>query len=131
MRNFVLPACNALRSNAGRRYNAQNDFGRYNMHIIFDSILMATNYSLQNPCYNLRSKQIIMDKEFHFTIWKEEKYYVAQCIEIDVASCGLSYQEALANVKEALELYLEDADPNEILEVESPQLAVSTIKVHA
>lgn len=72
-----------------------------------------------------------MDKEFHFTIWREGKSYIAQCIEIDVASCGDSYQEALANVKEALELYLEDADPDEILEVESPQLAVTTIKVHA
>ncbi len=92
---------------------------------------MATNYLLQNPCYNLQNKQIIMDKEFHFTIWREGKSYIAQCIEIDVASCGDSYQEALANVKEALELYLEDADPDEILEVESPQLAVTTIKVHA
>jgi predicted RNase H-like HicB family nuclease len=40
-------------------------------------------------------------------VWKEGKYYVAQCLNIDVSSFGKTRQEALAclDVDEALELY--------------------------
>jgi len=41
-------------------------------------------------------------------ISKEEGEYVALCPELDVASQGDSIEEALANLKEAVELYLED-----------------------
>ncbi|MBN1940879.1 MAG: type II toxin-antitoxin system HicB family antitoxin [Candidatus Diapherotrites archaeon] len=41
-------------------------------------------------------------------ISKEENEYVALCPELDVASQGDSIEEALANLKEAVELYLED-----------------------
>lgn len=34
--------------------------------------------------------------------------FVAQCLEIDVASQGDSPEEALGNLKEALELYFEE-----------------------
>ena len=39
---------------------------------------------------------------------KEENWYVAKCLENSVASQGKSVEEALANLKEALELYFED-----------------------
>jgi len=35
------------------------------------------------------------------------KWYVSQCLEVDVASQGESEEEALESLKEALELYLE------------------------
>jgi predicted RNase H-like HicB family nuclease len=38
---------------------------------------------------------------------REGKWYVSQCLEIDVASQGESEEEALANLKEALELDFE------------------------
>lgn len=41
-------------------------------------------------------------------ISKEEGEYVALCPELDVASQGDSIEGALANLKEAVELYLED-----------------------
>jgi predicted RNase H-like HicB family nuclease len=41
-------------------------------------------------------------------ISKEGCEYVALCPEIDVASQGDSVEAALANLKEAVELYLED-----------------------
>ncbi len=41
-------------------------------------------------------------------ISKEEGEYVALCPELDVASQGNSIEDALANLKEAVELYLED-----------------------
>ncbi len=35
---------------------------------------------------------------------------VAQCVDVDVASQGATVDEALANVREALELYFEGED---------------------
>jgi len=42
-------------------------------------------------------------------ITREDDGYVAQCIEVDVASQGSTIEESLANLREALELYFEDA----------------------
>ncbi|HEV2376313.1 MAG TPA: type II toxin-antitoxin system HicB family antitoxin [Streptosporangiaceae bacterium] len=41
---------------------------------------------------------------------QEEDWYVAQCLEVDVASQGRTINEALANLAEAVELYLEEVD---------------------
>ncbi len=38
---------------------------------------------------------------------QEEGWYVAQCLEVDVASQGESEAEALANLREALHLHFE------------------------
>jgi predicted RNase H-like HicB family nuclease len=43
-----------------------------------------------------------------FYVYKEEPYYVAQCINVDVSSFGDSIEEAIKNLKEAVALYLED-----------------------
>ncbi len=48
--------------------------------------------------------------EFSAVITKEGKWYVALCPELDVASQGKTVEEALSNLKEALELYLADED---------------------
>ena len=45
---------------------------------------------------------------------KEADMYVALCPELDVASQGVTVEEAIANLKEAVELFLECADPGEI-----------------
>ena len=42
-------------------------------------------------------------------IWKEAEGYVSKCPELGVASCGDSFDEALGNLREAVELYLENA----------------------
>lgn len=36
---------------------------------------------------------------------------MAQCLEVDVASQGRTEEEALQNLKEALELYFEEPQP--------------------
>ena len=43
---------------------------------------------------------------FTATIHKEETIYVATCIETGTVSQGNSLEEAVANLKEATELYL-------------------------
>ena len=45
---------------------------------------------------------------------KEGDIYVSLCPELDVASQGLTVEEATANLKEAVELFLECADAEEI-----------------
>ena len=45
---------------------------------------------------------------------REGDGYVALCPELDVASQGQTVEEAVANLKEATELFLECADPSEI-----------------
>jgi len=46
---------------------------------------------------------------YQSVIYQEGKYYVAQCLNVDVSSFGDTEQEALTSLQEALELYLEDA----------------------
>jgi predicted RNase H-like HicB family nuclease len=48
-----------------------------------------------------------MKRPFSATVWREGDWYVTQCLEIDIASQGETEEEALANLKEALELHLE------------------------
>ncbi len=47
-------------------------------------------------------------KSFSALVYKEDNFYVAKCIEVEVASQGKTKKEALTNLKEALELYFED-----------------------
>lgn len=57
-------------------------------------------------------------------VWKEGKYYVAQCLNVDVSSFGKTRKEALANLDEALELYFEDIKPDKknLLKIERPEI---------
>ena len=48
---------------------------------------------------------------FTASISQEGELFVAQCLEIDVASQGKSEDDAINNLKEALELYLEPPRP--------------------
>ena len=51
---------------------------------------------------------IAMKRPFAATVWREGDWYVSQCLEVDVASQGETEEEALANLKEALELSFEE-----------------------
>ncbi|MBI5022586.1 MAG: type II toxin-antitoxin system HicB family antitoxin [Candidatus Magasanikbacteria bacterium] len=48
--------------------------------------------------------------KFHFnTIFeKEGEYFIAKCLELGVVSQGKTIEEAQKNLKEAVDLYLED-----------------------
>ena len=48
-----------------------------------------------------------MKRSFSASVWREGDWYVSQCLDVDVASQAKSQEEALANLKEALELYFE------------------------
>jgi predicted RNase H-like HicB family nuclease len=48
-----------------------------------------------------------MKRPFAATVWREGDWYVSQCLEVDIASQGETEEEALANLREALELHFE------------------------
>jgi len=51
-----------------------------------------------------------LEKKFSAVITKEGKFFVSYCPELGVSSQGVSEKSALSNLKEAVELYLEE-DP--------------------
>ena len=53
-------------------------------------------------------------QSFTAILEREGDLYVALCPELDVASQGSTVEEVTANLKEAVELFLECADPKEI-----------------
>lgn len=59
---------------------------------------------------------------------REEDMYVAECPEVGTVSQGLTVEEALANLKEATELYLEEFP---LKDVEKPLLTTFEVAVNA
>jgi predicted RNase H-like HicB family nuclease len=61
---------------------------------------------------------------------KEDDLFVALCPELDVASQGATVEEATANLKEAVELFLECADPEEIRQCLHSEIFVTRFEAH-
>jgi len=57
-------------------------------------------------------------------IYKGEKYYVAECNNISVVTQGKTLDETIANLKEAVNLYIEGEDLAELGLLESPKLLI-------
>ena len=55
-----------------------------------------------------------MTYTFSAIIEHEGAWYVATCPELDVASQGHTIEEATKNLHEAVQLFLETADPKEL-----------------
>lgn len=67
-------------------------------------------------------------KTFTAVLHKEEDMYVVECPEVGTVSQGSTIEEALANLKEATELYLEEF-PN--IKIEKPLLTTFEVAVNA
>lgn len=70
-------------------------------------------------------------KRIHTIVWRENKWFVAKALEVEVASQGKTEKEALANLKEALELYFEDMSGIELAKVNKPKLQDISIQINA
>ncbi len=57
-----------------------------------------------------------MSKKFTAVITKEEDWYVSHCVELGVVSQGKTIEQAQANLKEAVELYLESFGSDDLPE---------------
>ena len=51
-----------------------------------------------------------MTRTLKYIVQKEGKFYVSQCLNVDVASFGYSVQEAIDNLNDALMLFFEDKE---------------------
>jgi len=61
------------------------------------------------PCGRI----VVATTSYTAVIGKEDDLYTALCPELDVASQGTTVEEATSNLREAVELFLECADPEE------------------
>jgi len=79
-----------------------------------------------------RSVPIMGEKlTFSSVVWRESDMYVSWCPDLDIASQGETVEEALNNLKEAIELYFEDEDAQIPTEISQPILATVSVEVHA
>ena len=58
---------------------------------------------------------------FSVVVFKEGKSYSAWCPDVDVASQGDTVEEAIANLREAVELHLENLSTSELRELRRKQ----------
>ena len=70
-------------------------------------------------------------KNIHSIVWKEDNWFVAKAIEVEVASQGKNEKTALKNLKEALELYFDNNKKEDIVSVKEPKLQEIAISLHA
>ena len=56
---------------------------------------------------------------------KGERFYVAECLEVAVVTQGITLEETLANLQEAVALHLEGEDLAEIGLVKDPIILVT------
>ncbi|MEX2649358.1 MAG: type II toxin-antitoxin system HicB family antitoxin [Alphaproteobacteria bacterium] len=66
------------------------------------------------------------ESRFSASIWREGKWFVAQCLEVDVASQGRSESAALKNLGEALALHF--APP---VATEAPKVRPVAVRMRA
>jgi len=65
---------------------------------------------------------------FDVVITKEGKLYASWCPQLDIASSGTTIEEARKNLKEAIELYLEDKDAK--IPTDDSSVTLTSIEVY-
>ena len=65
-----------------------------------------------------------MSIKYNVIIQKEENWYVAKCLDNNIASQGKTIEAAMKNLKEALELYMQNEEP-----VKPKEIYITTLEV--
>jgi predicted RNase H-like HicB family nuclease len=69
-----------------------------------------------------------MPTSFKYVVYREGEYWVSQCLNVDVSSFGDTQEEAVKNLREAVELYLEDENLTDLYhEVSETMLGETSI----
>ena len=69
-----------------------------------------------------------MERRLSYVLYQEGDGFVARCLDVNVASEGDSEAEAIDNLREALELYFEDADELDLPPVTHAHVDSLTLK---
>lgn len=67
-----------------------------------------------------------MTQHFSASIWQEDDWYIAQCLEVDVASQGKTRAEAIENLREALYLHF-----TPLIATVTPDITTVEVDLHA
>jgi predicted RNase H-like HicB family nuclease len=67
-------------------------------------------------------------KTMSFVVWQEDNQYIAQCLNAEVSSFGDTIDEAIKNLKEAVELYFQN-EKIELKEIGNIFLGKETVNV--
>ena len=65
-----------------------------------------------------------MNVKYNVVIQREEEWYVAKCLDNNVASQGKTIEDALNNLKEAIELYNENEEA-----IKPKEIFITTLEV--
>jgi predicted RNase H-like HicB family nuclease len=66
-----------------------------------------------------------MKKDVSAVVWQEGEWFVAQCLDVDVASQGHTESEALDNLRDALQLYFTPPVATVLPQVQKIELEVA------
>jgi predicted RNase H-like HicB family nuclease len=67
-----------------------------------------------------------MKQSLSCVIWQEGRWFVAQCLEVDVASQGRNREEAVRNLREVLELHFEEPQATIVPKIERIEVEIGT-----
>ncbi|GHU21333.1 HicB family protein [Spirochaetia bacterium] len=62
-------------------------------------------------------------------IKQEEEWFVANCLENNIASQGKTIDKAIENLKEAIALYYEDENEEEVILPKNDQVYITTLEM--
>ncbi len=62
-------------------------------------------------------------------IKQEEEWFVANCLENNIASQGKTIDKAIENLKEAIALYYEDENEEKIILPQNDQVYITTLEM--
>ena len=68
------------------------------------------------------------ERRLSYVVYQEDDGFVARCLDVNVASEGDTELEAIDNLREALELYFEDADELDLPPVTHAHVDSLTLK---
>lgn len=66
----------------------------------------------------------------HIITWKEKKLFVSRFLELELASQGKTKEEAVKNLKEALDLYLEDEEIEKLSVPSIEEVSTQTVSIN-
>lgn len=67
----------------------------------------------------------MMKQAFTARVFQEGNWFIAQCLEVDVASQGETQDEALSNLREALELHFEPPSATIMPELQKVEVEIN------
>ncbi len=72
-----------------------------------------------------------MSYKYTIIINQEDEWWVAKCAELGVVSQGKTIEEAQKNIKEAVELYIDDQPEQKKLYLHKKEPLITTLELNA